>query len=232
MSTKLIYYVYSLVDSRTGLPFYVGKGRNGRLKFHVLEASKDPSKWTNPLKCNKIVSILRDGGTIEYSKVYYKSSEEALDAEKHLIARLGRVINGTGILTNITEGGEAGNPVTKWVYEYNSVGELIAEYESVQAAACAHNTHPSNITRIIHGRDLKQLRGSRFTLEKQANIGNYHSNRGDRVVLQMLPDGSIVAEHRNTREAATAVGLKHPSSIRSCCCGKISQVRGYVFCYK
>ena len=37
---KLNYYVYLLIDPRTGHPFYVGKGCGSRINNHLIDALK------------------------------------------------------------------------------------------------------------------------------------------------------------------------------------------------
>jgi hypothetical protein len=40
VARKLGYYVYALVDPRTGLPFYVGKGKGRRILDHFSEVAE------------------------------------------------------------------------------------------------------------------------------------------------------------------------------------------------
>jgi hypothetical protein len=54
-----MYYVYELIDPRVNLPFYVGKGKNDRVYFHLSEQSR--VKSDNARKFNKIQKIRKDG---------------------------------------------------------------------------------------------------------------------------------------------------------------------------
>jgi hypothetical protein len=97
------YYVYIFIDPRNNLPFYVGKGNRRRMKAHF-----EPNRLAEiSPKNSKIKKILSEG--LEVTIEIYKtglSSEEACEIEKELILKYGRVNLGTGILLNLTDGGE------------------------------------------------------------------------------------------------------------------------------
>lgn len=93
------FYVYSLVDPRTGETFYVGKGCGGRVKQHVKEA-RCSGAGCNLLKVAKIRSILADG--LDVTEVIIQdglSEHEALRVERGYITAL------RDSLTNIASGG-------------------------------------------------------------------------------------------------------------------------------
>ena len=80
------FYVYLLVDPRTGLPFYVGKGRNDRCHQHLRFA-----KQGYPGKRHEVIrEILASGLELEVRRVKWFDSEcEALNYERELIATIG-----------------------------------------------------------------------------------------------------------------------------------------------
>lgn len=82
------YYVYAYLRKSTGQPYYIGKGlgRRAFVKHCWAKTPKDKSQ---------IVFIQRD-----------LSESQALDLEKELIRKWGRLNNSTGILLNLTDGGE------------------------------------------------------------------------------------------------------------------------------
>ena len=87
MSTN-IYYVYEYLRE-DGSPYYIGKGKGSRAweeKYHTIKPPKDESR----------IHIIKEN----------LSEEEAFSLEKELIKQYGRKDNGTGILRNMTDGGQ------------------------------------------------------------------------------------------------------------------------------
>jgi hypothetical protein len=93
-----IWYVYELIDPRSGEVFYVGKGKGNRIDEHEKEAQSGYPSY----KCNKIRSIWEDGHEIIKQKVAEFWDEDA--AYEHEEERI--VSIGLDNLTNITGGGK------------------------------------------------------------------------------------------------------------------------------
>lgn len=99
----MIYYVYILRDPRKeNEPFYVGKGKDNRVEFHGNKADVH-----NPFKIN-VINKIKEVGLEPVIEYYRENLEEsvAFSEEIALIKQYGRRDNGTGILTNLTDGGE------------------------------------------------------------------------------------------------------------------------------
>lgn len=98
-----MYYVYELIDPRINLPFYVGKGKNDRVYFHLSEKSR--AKSDNERKFNKIQKIRECGYEPEIKIVkYFDNEDDAYFYEELLIQKYGRIrYDENGILTNICE---------------------------------------------------------------------------------------------------------------------------------
>ena len=98
-----MYYVYELIDPRVNLPFYVGKGKNDRVYFHLSEKSRASSD--NQRKFNKIQKIREEGYEPEIKIVkYFDNEDDAYFYEESLIKQYGRIrYDENGILTNICE---------------------------------------------------------------------------------------------------------------------------------
>lgn len=87
-------------------PIYVGKGKNKRLLFHK-------NRTKNPILKRKIKKIKENGLEPVIEKIQENLIEsEALKLEIELIAKYGRIDNNTGILCNLTDGGET---TTGWI---------------------------------------------------------------------------------------------------------------------
>jgi hypothetical protein len=95
-------YVYTLVDPRSSLPFYVGKGSGERCNAHVVEAKYYVKRKSPKLK--KIRKLMRLGMEPIVIKLEENvSDKQALDLECLLIAEM----RDLGFkLTNMTEGGD------------------------------------------------------------------------------------------------------------------------------
>jgi hypothetical protein len=98
-----MYYVYELIDPRVNLPFYVGKGKDKRVYFHLSEKSR--AKSDNFKKFDKIKKIRKEGYEPEIKIVnYFEDENNAYEYEEQLIKTYGRKdIDEGGILTNICE---------------------------------------------------------------------------------------------------------------------------------
>jgi hypothetical protein len=98
-----MYYVYELIDPRVNLPFYVGKGKDKRVYFHLSEKSR--AKSENKRKYNKIQKIRENGYEPQIKIVkYFENENDAYDYEELLIEKYGRIrYDENGILTNICE---------------------------------------------------------------------------------------------------------------------------------
>lgn len=102
-----IYYTYALVNPFTNTIFYVGKGKDDRAMEHIVEASKSNKKHSNKHKLNTIRDILAKNGEVVIKYIDTNLTEKlAFELECFLIELLGRRDNKTGILTNLTDGGE------------------------------------------------------------------------------------------------------------------------------
>ena len=133
------YYVYLLMDPRTDLPFYVGKGIGNRVKHHY----RDSCVVDNPHKTHKIKRLKALGYQPKWTIIFETQSEqEALEEETRNIIKWGRKgIDKGGLLTNIMLfGGEENllcGPNAKKVDQYDLLGNYIQTFDSCQTAARA-----------------------------------------------------------------------------------------------
>ena len=109
----MAFMVYGLYRPGDDNPFYIGKGRPDRPYKHFKNRPKGTS-----LKENIIKKIL-DSGNTPVVKILFQSDieQECFDEEIRLIGFYGRIVDNSGILSNITAGGSGGDTVTGCVPE-------------------------------------------------------------------------------------------------------------------
>lgn len=149
---SLSHYTYVLINPTTDKPFYVGKGTGTRYLDHFKEAITN--KTHNKYKTNTIRKILNQNQEILIEIVFESNNEkECYDEEIELIKFHGRKNNKTGILTNLTDGGEGGswkhseihkqslrlnNPggkaTSKSIYQIDTSGQVIKQWVSTRKA--------------------------------------------------------------------------------------------------
>lgn len=105
MKIRTGFYTYGLrADNDTNF-FYIGKSFVG--SYRLMEHLSEARRGEKDLKSNKIRKLLRSGNAIiEEVLLVTDNEQEALNYEVALIAKYGRRNNKTGILTNLTDGGE------------------------------------------------------------------------------------------------------------------------------
>ena len=100
-----MYYVYALIDPRSNLPFYIGKGKNNRMYNHYSDYLNGKEKNEYKIAVFEKLSLERLIHTTH--KIFDNLTlEDAKRIETEQIKTYGRIDIGTGILTNKTNGGE------------------------------------------------------------------------------------------------------------------------------
>lgn len=201
------YYTYQLVDPRTNKPFYVGKGVGTRALEHKKEAKFSLQKQTNILKCQKINEIIAAGLDVIVNYVGSNLTEiDAYALEIRLIKQYGKIIDGTGILTNIRDGGKDGlGKRRRNIVQYTIDGKKVRTFQFIIEAARTLQVKKGTIMAALQGR---------ITF-----AGGYRWSYADKSLLPVLKRKRIAV----TQFSLEGVPLKDFASIEEA--GKINGIR-------
>lgn len=237
------YYVYIYLDPRKKgtfiyddlefdyEPFYVGKGKGPRYLRHL-------KSKTNQIKVNKIKSIINDN--YEPLIIKYKenlTNEESLELEIELIEKIGRYIRKSGPLTNFLKGGQ--NPVYykhkkdyieslyKPVIKYDLIGNVLAEYESVQEAGIKNDMHPQTVSSICTG-SIKIYKNKYIFLYKGVKFKQRKRIKIEYPVIRIDYKGNEI-KYNSSKDVSGETFL--PQGIIKACLGNRFQYNGYLWRY-
>lgn len=222
------YFTYALIDPRTNTPFYIGKGSGVRDQVHLFEAHRPPAKWINSLKCRRILAIESEGMSVVIQRLREGlTEEEAYRYEQQEISKWGKIINGSGCLTNVSDGGEGGSGGTKPVRCYAIDGTLVSSFSSLEEGAAFADIHKSTVCAALNKRSV-MAGGYRWSYEDETVVLTPH--RDVSPVIQHTLDGVEMARFPSIKEAAAHVGVTY-TSIVGCCTKKHEVAAGYRWCY-
>ena len=236
------YYTYMLVDPLTNKPFYIGKGCGKRMYQHYYNRNK----LSNQLLARKINKIINRGDKIVYKKIINNVSEqEALIKEIELIEHYGRIDVKTGILCNLTNGGEQGG--TSWsqqtkqrkrdqelakkkgkpILQYSLNGVFIKQWSSAKVAAENTPANRSYITQVCKG--VRRSAGGYLWCYK-GNPKHKFVKQCYSQVNQYTLNGIYLKTFISLSDAQKATGIEL-HNISECCRGKSKTAGGYIWKY-
>jgi hypothetical protein len=118
-----MYYLYQLINPKTNQPFYIGVGKQNRNASCTREQQhiKEAVAWSegrkinkpNRLKFNTILKILKEDQVKIKTGPFFQNEQDAFTFEIDMIKKYGRRDLGTGVLTNLTDGGEGAVNMSK-----------------------------------------------------------------------------------------------------------------------
>lgn len=222
------YYVYFILDPRSSQPFYVGKGKDNRMMYHEAAARNNYCDGNKPHH-DRIREIIQEGLSPVYLKVVDNVDETtALNREREFIELYGRECIGTGILLNISAGGNAsGGRLEKPVWQFDLEGNFIAEFASAKAAGEQTTANQAYITQVCK---RKRISAGGFLWAYKGNSPRPNVRERQRGVEQFTKEGVSLGVFASLRLAQDASGVPL-RQISDCCRRPGSSAGGFKWAY-
>jgi len=160
-------YVYKHIRLDKNEPFYIGIGFDNNGKYKRAHQYGRNRIWQNVVnKTDYVVEIIEDN----------LPNEEVFEREKHWIKEFGRLNNNTGILSNLTDGGEAtlgwipSDETRKKISEANKGRVMSDEFkQKISKATKGHKYNTPEVRKKISDKH-KQNEGFRIRGLSQRNL--------------------------------------------------------------
>lgn len=227
------YFCYRHIRPDKNVPFYVGIGTNQegattfeseyKRAFSLASRSKGWREVYDECNSNILIEIIFEDD--DYRVVKSKEIE--------FIKLYGRINLGTGILVNLTDGGDGiiGKVVseeTRLKMSKAQTGKKVSEETRLKISNYNKNRPPevnAKISNTLKGRKL-----SPSQLKNMANsrvIGEKHHNA--RSVLQFTKSGEFIKTWGCISDVKRQLGIRH---ISECCSGLLKSAGGFKWAYK
>jgi len=214
------WYVYRHIRIDKNIPFYIGIGnKKDYARAYDYKPDKRNIYWSRIYNKTKIeIEILFDGLT----------KDQAVEKEKEFIALYGRVDNNTGILANMTDGGDGtfGRVTTNELREkfrQTKIGKLNPQYGK-------------KASKETREKRSKSLKGQTRTIETKIkqSIASIKSGQAKTTLLYDIND-NFLGEFHSLSEACRFAGLnpkKYSGKAANVAANKRNYCKGYKFKYK
>lgn len=224
-------YVYLHYTKDTEKLFYVGIGTHDLIQYH--------SKYTRAMQCAACSRnylwrryYLKHGRRVEIYKDNL-TEKEAKELEIYLIDKYGRIIDNSGILCNISAGGEGrfkDNSNNKKIYVYNLLGIIINSFDSCKAAAIYYGLDRRNVSMAANMKtktcgDLQ----FRYEYNKDLNLINVSASirRKAKPILCININTEQELKFSSAYKFQHFLGISSNYHILECLNGKRSSVKGW-----
>lgn len=192
--TQLMYYVYGLIDPRTGQPFYIGKGKDDRALSHFSERSLLLEGNTKKNAKIRKLQSLNFKPVIEFYATNIVSEDVAYSIEESLILFYGRKgYEEHGVLTNICLGSRPPNFKGKSYSDImgsDKAQELIEKKRELQLKAGGYGPKKhsdetkAKIKSSLKGRSTRPTTNDIKIKIGKANLGKKHNTRAKLLIVE------------------------------------------------
>lgn len=226
------YYLYRHIRLDKNEPFYIGIGTKSKYKHRSFKREYDRAHRTDAK--GKIWNDIVNKSKYEIEILLETNSYEFIkEKEVEFIKSYGRIDLGTGILSNLTDGGEGtkgaivsedtrqyksinshsrgkfgkNSYVAVPVFQYNEKGEFIKKFDCIVEAARELNVSPSSIGSNLRNKSFSCLNCRWFHTYLGLKVDPIRIRKNEKRVVQMLHliTGDILKEFCSTVEAAKYV---------------------------
>jgi hypothetical protein len=222
-------YIYRHIRLDKNEPFYIGIGSDDTGKFKRAYSINERNRFWNFIinKTSWVTEIVIDNLTWE----------EACEKEKELIKLYGRKDKSTGILCNLTDGGEGSHGVIASSETRMKISEALKGKPKGPMTL----VHKNNLSKSLLGKNKGKNKPARteahcknLSVSHKGNIhseetklkmsnshkGRKHSNES-KLKMSKLQKGRIISEESKLKMSQSAKGRKHSESTKL----KISEAR-------
>ena len=211
-------YIYRHIRLDTNQPFYIGIGSDETYK-RAYDKKRPNPYWNNIIKNTEYqVEVLLDG----------LSWDNACKKEIEFIALYGRKNNNTGILSNMTDGGEG------------TFGKIVTEeYKKNLSARSIGNKYGANRKNFFLSEETKRKISIAFTGANHPRYGKGKSQEEiTKAILSkncqrfyVLENSNIIDNFLSQSDCARKYNI-HRTAINQCLKGKRNKAGNYTFIYE
>jgi hypothetical protein len=240
---KLLFthYLYAHRRLDTNEYFYIGIGTKSKRSYTTQKSiyyRAHTTKGRNNI-WHKIVNKVGYSVDILTESNYYDDIKEA---EKIYILMYGKIINRTGILCNIADGGEGAygvnkpkgkhNILSKEVHQYTLEGAYIQSWDNAQEVQRMLGIHANSICNCCNNIDntkYKSVSGYQWRYIKENHISSItrYTNKG---IYQYDKNYKLIKWWSSVKEASATLNI-NLDSIRFCATGRLKTYKRYIWSY-
>lgn len=199
----MIYYLYTHTRLDKNVIFYVGIGRSKTKTYkRAYQFSKNDRNtiWT------KIYEKLKGNIRVDIIKVF-DNIKDCQDAEIYLIKVIGRKIDETGPLANLSSGGEISTKDPQKVLQYSKDGEFIKVCSSTEQAAQECNVNYSALHHAIKAKGTSGGYQWRWYTKNYPLVIEGYKNPNQVEVYQFTKDCIFIASYLSIAKAASILKI-------------------------
>jgi len=194
-----------MIDSSTNAPFYVGKGKDDRMRYHEKRV-RSGHPLINKHLYHKLKKLLNDNVIILYQKTLSDVEEStAFLEETRLIKEIGRADLGLGPLCNLTDGGDGSA----------GLKSTLNNLRKRRSMAGINNPmfgmhHSTDSKRVISEKRRRRTTPFRHSMQHRDKLRQFNpgGDKTSKPIVQMNSNGDTVEHWKSIRHAGKTLGIR------------------------